>query len=96
MARPLSPERNDAFAMGDQTPDAGVRTYGDVYKETQLNREMDNTKQVGFGTKPCGNPSTMLHICPTRDLHTCFKHCQWHVHIDKEAVVVVLFICVVD
>jgi len=41
----LSPERNDAFLMGDQTPDARVRTYADVMKETQLARERDNTLQ---------------------------------------------------
>jgi hypothetical protein len=41
--RVLSPARNDAFAMGDKTPDARVRTYGDVLKEQQLARERENT-----------------------------------------------------
>ncbi|EFJ42040.1 hypothetical protein VOLCADRAFT_30174, partial [Volvox carteri f. nagariensis] len=41
--RILSPERNDAFAMGDKTPDARVRTYADIMREQQLNRELDNT-----------------------------------------------------
>jgi splicing factor 3B subunit 1 len=41
--RALSPERNDAFAMGDKTPDARVRTYGDVMREAALARERDNT-----------------------------------------------------
>lgn len=41
--RVISPDRNDAFAMGDKTPDARVRTYGDIMKEQQLQREMDNT-----------------------------------------------------
>ncbi|KAJ9528357.1 hypothetical protein QJQ45_014336 [Haematococcus lacustris] len=41
--RIFSPERNDAFAMGDKTPDARVRSYADVMREQQLQREMDNT-----------------------------------------------------
>jgi splicing factor 3B subunit 1 len=41
--RALSPERNDAFVMGDKTPDARVRTYGDVMREAALARERDNT-----------------------------------------------------
>ncbi len=41
--RALSPERNDAFVMGDKTPDARVRTYGDVMREAALQRERDNT-----------------------------------------------------
>lgn len=43
--RALSPARNDAFLMGDQTPDASVRTYADVMKEASLARERDNTMQ---------------------------------------------------
>jgi splicing factor 3B subunit 1 len=39
----ISPVRNDAFAAGDQTPDAAVRTYADVMREAQLARERDNT-----------------------------------------------------
>lgn len=39
----ISPDRNDAFAMGDKTPDARVRTYGDVMREQQLARERENT-----------------------------------------------------
>ncbi len=31
--RMLSPARNDAFAMGDKTPDARVRSYADVRRE---------------------------------------------------------------
>ncbi|RMZ55389.1 hypothetical protein APUTEX25_003513 [Auxenochlorella protothecoides] len=41
--RIISPDRNDAFNMGDQTPDARVRTYADVMREAQLAREQDNT-----------------------------------------------------
>jgi splicing factor 3B subunit 1 len=41
--RALSPERNDAFVMGDKTPDARVRTYGDIMREAALARERDNT-----------------------------------------------------
>lgn len=41
--RIISPERNDAFAMGDKTPDARVRTYADIMREQQLQRELDNT-----------------------------------------------------
>ena len=45
LQRIISPIRNDAFAMGDQTPDASVRTYADVMREQQLARERDNTLQ---------------------------------------------------
>ena len=41
--RIISPVRNDAFALGDKTPDAAVRTYADVMREQQLARERDNT-----------------------------------------------------
>lgn len=41
--RIISPDRNDAFAMGDKTPDARVRSYADIMREQQLQREMDNT-----------------------------------------------------
>lgn len=41
--RIISPVRNDAYAMGDKTPDNRVRTYADIMKEAQLQREMDNT-----------------------------------------------------
>lgn len=43
--RIISPERNDAFGMGDKTPDARVRTYADIMREQQLQRELDNTMQ---------------------------------------------------
>uniref|UniRef100_A0A7S0WT61 TOG domain-containing protein n=1 Tax=Chlamydomonas leiostraca TaxID=1034604 RepID=A0A7S0WT61_9CHLO len=43
--RIISPDRNDAFAMGDKTPDARVRSYADIMREQQLQREMDNTMQ---------------------------------------------------
>lgn len=43
--RVLSPERTDAFALGDRTPDARVRTYADTMKEAALDRERDNTIQ---------------------------------------------------
>lgn len=43
LQRVLSPDRNDAFAMGDKTPDARVRTYADIMREQQLQRETDNT-----------------------------------------------------
>jgi hypothetical protein len=46
LARMISPARNDAFAMGDQTPDARVSTYADRMREAQLARERDNTLQV--------------------------------------------------
>eukprot|EP00898_Chlorokybus_atmophyticus_P003890 jgi/Chlat1/4501/Chrsp29S04438 len=41
--RMLSPSRNDAFAMGDKTPDVSVRTYADVMKEESLRRKKDDT-----------------------------------------------------
>lgn len=44
-AQLLSPARNDAFLMGDKTPDASSRTYADILKAQQLAREKDNTLQ---------------------------------------------------
>jgi splicing factor 3B subunit 1 len=41
--RIISPERNDAFAMGDVTPDERVRTYADVMREEKLRREREET-----------------------------------------------------
>ena len=41
----ISPARNDAFLMGDKTPDVNTRTYADVMKAQQLARERDNTLQ---------------------------------------------------
>ncbi|KAK9125075.1 hypothetical protein Scep_013921 [Stephania cephalantha] len=41
--RMISPDRNDAFAMGDKTPDVSVRTYADVMKEEALKREKEET-----------------------------------------------------
>lgn len=43
--RIISPDRNDAFAMGDKTPDARVRSYADIMREAQLQREKENTLQ---------------------------------------------------
>eukprot|EP00879_Flechtneria_rotunda_P007341 GHRR01007702.1.p1 GENE.GHRR01007702.1~~GHRR01007702.1.p1 ORF type:complete len:901 (+),score=370.22 GHRR01007702.1:192-2894(+) len=45
LGRMLSPDRNDAFIMGDKTPDARVRTYADVMREQLLQREQANTIQ---------------------------------------------------
>lgn len=45
LGRQLSPDRNDAFIMGDKTPDARVRTYADVMREQMLAREQANTLQ---------------------------------------------------
>eukprot|EP00200_Dunaliella_tertiolecta_P005817 CAMPEP_0202341054 /NCGR_PEP_ID=MMETSP1126-20121109/2226_1 /ASSEMBLY_ACC=CAM_ASM_000457 /TAXON_ID=3047 /ORGANISM="Dunaliella tertiolecta, Strain CCMP1320" /LENGTH=1282 /DNA_ID=CAMNT_0048931841 /DNA_START=176 /DNA_END=4025 /DNA_ORIENTATION=+ len=42
-ASSLPPDRNDAFAMGDKTPDARVRSYADIMREQQLQRETENT-----------------------------------------------------
>ena len=52
LARMISPARNDAFAMGDQTPDARVSTYADRMRESQLARERDNTLQVCCASHP--------------------------------------------
>ncbi|KAJ8451268.1 hypothetical protein Cgig2_014040 [Carnegiea gigantea] len=41
--RVISPERHDAFAMGDKTPDVNVRTYADVMREEALKREKEDT-----------------------------------------------------
>lgn len=44
--RVLSPDRNDAFAQGDKTPDASVRTYADVMREEALKREKEETLRL--------------------------------------------------
>lgn len=44
-AQMISPARNDAFLMGDKTPDANSRTYADILKSQQIARERDNTIQ---------------------------------------------------
>ena len=43
--RIISPERHDPFAAGDQTPAAGVRTYGDIMAEQQLKKEREAVMQ---------------------------------------------------
>ncbi|XP_059065494.1 uncharacterized protein LOC131032362 [Cryptomeria japonica] len=44
--RIISPDRNDAFAMGDKTPDTAVRTYADVMREEALKREKEETLRL--------------------------------------------------
>eukprot|EP00271_Cylindrocystis_brebissonii_P023373 TRINITY_DN9672_c0_g1_i1.p1 TRINITY_DN9672_c0_g1~~TRINITY_DN9672_c0_g1_i1.p1 ORF type:complete len:1296 (+),score=272.86 TRINITY_DN9672_c0_g1_i1:282-4169(+) len=44
--RIISPERNDAFAMGDATPDAGVMTYMDIMKQSNFQREKEETLRL--------------------------------------------------
>ncbi|XP_021718316.1 splicing factor 3B subunit 1-like [Chenopodium quinoa] len=44
--RVISPARHDAFAMGDKTPDVGVRTYADVMREEALRREKEETLRL--------------------------------------------------
>ncbi|KAK2997810.1 hypothetical protein RJ639_024937 [Escallonia herrerae] len=41
--RVISPERHDAFANGDKTPDVSVRTYVDVMREEAYKREKEET-----------------------------------------------------
>ncbi|KAB1212465.1 Splicing factor 3B subunit 1 [Morella rubra] len=41
--RVISPERHDAFAAGEKTPDPSVRTYADVMREEALKREKEET-----------------------------------------------------
>ncbi|KAL4203296.1 hypothetical protein AMTRI_Chr01g103310 [Amborella trichopoda] len=43
--RIISPDRNDAFAMGDKTPDASVRTFADVMKEESIKREKEKERE---------------------------------------------------
>ncbi|CAK9234840.1 unnamed protein product [Sphagnum troendelagicum] len=44
--RIISPDRNDAFAMGDKTPDAAVRTYADIMREEALKRDKEETLRL--------------------------------------------------
>ena len=39
----ISPDRHDAFAAGDKTPDISVRTYADVMLEQALKRKEEET-----------------------------------------------------
>lgn len=41
--RILSPDRHDAFAAGEKTPDPSVRTYKDVMREHELDKEKEET-----------------------------------------------------
>ncbi|XP_022985010.1 splicing factor 3B subunit 1-like [Cucurbita maxima] len=41
--RVISPERHDAFAAGEKTPDPSVRTYAEVMREEALKREREET-----------------------------------------------------
>ncbi|KAK4766344.1 hypothetical protein SAY87_007986 [Trapa incisa] len=41
--RVISPDRHDAFAAGDKTPDVSVRSYADVMREEALKREKEET-----------------------------------------------------
>jgi splicing factor 3B subunit 1 len=41
--RVISPERHDAFAAGENTPDPSVRTYVDVMREEVLKKEKEET-----------------------------------------------------
>ncbi|KAF2294141.1 hypothetical protein GH714_007833 [Hevea brasiliensis] len=41
--RVISPDRHDAFAAGEKTPDPSVRTYADVMREEALKREKEET-----------------------------------------------------
>ncbi|OIV96195.1 hypothetical protein TanjilG_14872 [Lupinus angustifolius] len=42
----ISPERHDAFAAGEKTPDPNVRTYADIMREEALKREKDETLKL--------------------------------------------------
>ncbi|GBG61498.1 hypothetical protein CBR_g21841 [Chara braunii] len=44
--RPLSPDRTDAFALGDKTPDASLRTYADVMREEAVRRGKEETLRL--------------------------------------------------
>ncbi|CAI8610927.1 unnamed protein product [Vicia faba] len=39
----LSPDRHDAFAAGEKTPDPSVRTYADIMRDEALKREREDT-----------------------------------------------------
>jgi splicing factor 3B subunit 1 len=41
--RVISPERHDAFAAGEKTPDPSVRTYADIMREEALKKEKEET-----------------------------------------------------
>ncbi|XP_050212265.1 uncharacterized protein LOC126662350 [Mercurialis annua] len=44
--RVLSPERHDAFAAGEKTPDPSVRSYAEVMKEEALKRDKEETLRL--------------------------------------------------
>ncbi|EEF36520.1 Splicing factor 3B subunit, putative [Ricinus communis] len=44
--RGLSPDRHDAFAAGEKTPDPSVRSYAEVMKEEALKREKEETLRL--------------------------------------------------
>lgn len=62
----ISPTRNDAFALGDKTPDVSVRTYADIMREQQLHRERDNTLQNIADKKRKEEEEAALDAVPTK------------------------------
>ncbi|XP_062024324.1 uncharacterized protein LOC133740394 [Rosa rugosa] len=44
--RIISPERHDAFAAGEKTPDPSVRTYAEIMREEALKREKEETLRL--------------------------------------------------
>lgn len=44
--RVLSPDRHDAFAAGEKTPDPSVRTYADAMRQQALEREKEETLRL--------------------------------------------------
>mmetsp|Transcript_47675 Transcript_47675/g.91031 ORF Transcript_47675/g.91031 Transcript_47675/m.91031 type:complete len:1376 (-) Transcript_47675:178-4305(-) len=64
--RLISPARNDAVAMGDKTPDAAVRTYADIMREQQHNREKEQTMRNVAKKKEEEARMASLDAQPTR------------------------------
>jgi splicing factor 3B subunit 1 len=62
----ISPIRNDAFALGDKTPDVSVRTYADIMREQQLARERDNTLKNIADKKRKEEEEMALDAVPTK------------------------------
>ncbi|XP_047310537.1 splicing factor 3B subunit 1 [Impatiens glandulifera] len=46
LTRIISPDRHDAFASGDKTPDINVRTYADIMRDEALKRDKEETLRL--------------------------------------------------
>ena len=62
--RIISPERHDAFAAGEKTPDPSVRTYAEIMREEALKREKEETLRLIAKKKKKAEESGKAEVAP--------------------------------